>query len=69
MTEHNPYILRIELEDFENETRYAEYQSFTVADVDSKYRLDINGYSGDAGINEALLQVPLSSHEPYFNQM
>jgi hypothetical protein len=33
MTEHNPYILRIELEDFENETRYAEYQSFTVADA------------------------------------
>jgi hypothetical protein len=41
MTEHNPYILRIELEDFENETRYAEYQSFTVADAESKYRLDI----------------------------
>jgi hypothetical protein len=33
MTEHNPYILRIELEDFENETRYAEYQSFIVADA------------------------------------
>jgi hypothetical protein len=38
------------LEDFENETRYAEYQSFTVGDADSKYRLDINGYSGDAGL-------------------
>ena len=50
MTEHNPYILRIELEDFENETRYAEYQSFTVADAESKYRFDINGYSGDAGL-------------------
>ena len=50
MTEHNPYILRIELEDFENETRYAEYRSFTVADAESKYRHDINGYSGDAGL-------------------
>jgi len=40
MTEHNLYILRIELEDFENENRYAEYQSFTVADAESKYRLD-----------------------------
>jgi hypothetical protein len=30
--------------------RYAEYQSFTVADAESKYRLDINGYSGDAGL-------------------
>jgi hypothetical protein len=30
MTEQNPYIFRIELEDFENKNRYAEYQSFTV---------------------------------------
>jgi hypothetical protein len=38
MTEQNPYILRIELEDFENENRYAEYQSFTVGKAESKYR-------------------------------
>jgi ficolin len=49
MTEQNPYILRIELEDFENENRYAEYQSFTVGKAESKYRLDIDGYYGDAG--------------------
>jgi len=50
MTEQDPYILRIELEDFENENRYAEYQSFTVGNAESKYRLDIDGYSGDAGL-------------------
>jgi hypothetical protein len=50
MTEQNPYILRIELEDFENENRYAEYQSFTVGKAESKHRLDIDGYYGDAGL-------------------
>ena len=50
MTEQDPYILRIELEDFDNENRYAEYQSFTVGNAESKYRLDIDGYSGDAGL-------------------
>jgi hypothetical protein len=50
MTEPFPYILRVELEDFENRTRYAEYQSFTVGNAESKYRLDIDGYLGNAGL-------------------
>jgi len=50
MTEHDPYILRVELEDFENRTRYAEYQSFTIGNAESKYRLNIDGYSGNAGL-------------------
>jgi len=50
MTEHNSYILRIELEDFNNRTRYAEYQSFTIGNAESKYRLGISGYFGDAGL-------------------
>ena len=43
-------FLRVELEDFENRTRYAEYQSFTIGNAESKYRLDIDGYSGNAGL-------------------
>ena len=50
LTEHISYILRIELEDFDNRTRYAEYQSFTIGNAESKYRLQFNGYSGDAGL-------------------
>ena len=50
MTEPFPYILRVELEDFENRTRHAEYQSFTIGNAESKYRLDIDGYSGNAGL-------------------
>jgi hypothetical protein len=50
MTEHNSYLLRIELEDYDNRTRYAEYQSFTIGNAESKYRLQFNGYSGNAGL-------------------
>jgi hypothetical protein len=39
MTEQFPYVLRVELEDFENRTRYSEYQSFTVRNAESKHRL------------------------------
>ncbi|XP_063436333.1 fibrinogen C domain-containing protein 1-A-like [Mytilus trossulus] len=46
---NNNYTLRIELEDFANEKRYAEYQSFKISDAQSNYQLLINGYSGDAG--------------------
>ena len=50
MTEHDPYILRVEWEDFKNRTRYAEYQSFRIGNAESKYRLDIDDYSGIAGL-------------------
>ena len=38
--------LRVDLEDFENETRYAEYRTFAVANETGKYRLTVGGYSG-----------------------
>ena len=44
------YTLRIDLEDFENETRYAAYQSISIGDANSKYRLQVTGYHADAGI-------------------
>jgi hypothetical protein len=50
LTEHNSYTLRIELEDFKNRNRYAEYQSFKIGNAESKYRLSIDGYSGNAGL-------------------
>ena len=39
-------VLRVDLEDFENETRYAEYITFAVANETDKYRLTVGGYSG-----------------------
>ena len=41
--------LRIDLEDFDGNTRYAEYTTFDVADEGDKYRLLIGGHSGTAG--------------------
>ncbi len=41
--------LRIELEDFEGNTRYAEYKSFRLGSEKELYRLEIGGYQGTAG--------------------
>ena len=39
-------VLRVDLEDFENETRYANYSTFSVANETDKYRLTVRGYTG-----------------------
>ena len=40
------YTLRVDLEDFENETRYAKYN---IGDSSTDYTITVGGYSGDAG--------------------
>ena len=42
-------MLRVDLEDFEGNIKYAEYTDFGVADEADKYRLLIGGYKGTAG--------------------
>ena len=39
--------LRVELEDFDGNTVYAEYDTFAVADEADKYRLTVAGYTGN----------------------
>ena len=41
--------LRVDLEDFEGENRYAKYSTFQILDSSRKYQLNVSGYSGDAG--------------------
>ena len=41
--------MRVDLEDFDNDTRHAEYTTFKVANESDKYRILIGGYSGTAG--------------------
>ena len=41
--------LRIDMQDFEGNSRYAQYSSFSVGDSVSKYTLSVSGYSGTAG--------------------
>ena len=48
LTAADDVILRVDLEDFEGDIRYAEYTTFKVADEAAKYKLSIGGYSGTA---------------------
>jgi len=50
ITSQGKYRLRIEMKDFSRNKRYAEYSSFTVANENNKYRLNIGSYSGNAGM-------------------
>ena len=43
------YTLRVDLEDFDNETRYAKYSTFNIGDNTTDYTITVGGYSGDAG--------------------
>ena len=47
--EERQYELRVDLEDFDGERRYAAYTRFSVGSDSEGYRLSISGYSGTAG--------------------
>ena len=49
LTKRNVTKLRVDLGDFEGNTRYAKYDTFRVLDSSTNYRLDLSGYSGTAG--------------------
>ena len=42
-------MLRIDMGDFEGNTVYAEYSTFSVGDSSTEYLLDVTGYSGTSG--------------------
>ena len=49
LTASAPQELRVDLEDFNRNTRYARYSTFTVGNTTTDYRLLVSGYSGTAG--------------------
>ncbi|XP_035684868.1 ficolin-2-like [Branchiostoma floridae] len=49
LTSQAQYELRVDLEDFEGNSAYAQYQVFTVGSKADQYRLNVGGYSGTAG--------------------
>ncbi|XP_022107429.1 ficolin-2-like [Acanthaster planci] len=49
LTAQGAYRLRVDLEDFENNTAYAKYDMFRVADGSDNYRFTVQGFSGTAG--------------------
>ncbi|XP_046809851.1 angiopoietin-2 isoform X2 [Lucilia cuprina] len=49
LTNNEDYILRVELEDFEGNKRYAQYSHFKIHSEADYYKLEIDGYEGNAG--------------------
>ncbi|XP_078659335.1 scavenger receptor cysteine-rich domain superfamily protein-like [Branchiostoma floridae x Branchiostoma belcheri] len=49
LTKRRNYKLRIDMEDFSGDSRYAEYSSFGLSSEASGYKLRISGYTGNAG--------------------
>lgn len=49
LTNQSDYEARFDLADFGGYKRFAKYDTFSVGDQDLFYRLEIGGYSGDAG--------------------
>ena len=45
----NATELRVDMQDFEGNSAYAQYTSFSVGDSSSKYILSVSGYNGTAG--------------------
>ena len=42
-------VFRIDMEDYKNDRRFAEYTTFAVADESHNYQVTIDGYRGTAG--------------------
>ncbi|XP_057338964.1 uncharacterized protein LOC130676629 [Microplitis mediator] len=49
LTNNEDYSLRVELEDFEGNKRYAQYSHFKIYSESEYYKLEIDGYEGNAG--------------------
>ncbi|XP_078699836.1 angiopoietin-related protein 6-like [Branchiostoma floridae x Branchiostoma belcheri] len=49
LTAQKDYKLRIDMEDWEGKSAYAQYNTFRVSGESEQYRLTISGFSGDAG--------------------
>ena len=47
LTSDNNSMLRVDLEDFEGNTAYAEYSKFGVMSENDKYKLYLGSYSGN----------------------
>ncbi|XP_074543828.1 fibrinogen-like protein 1 [Halichoeres trimaculatus] len=49
LTSQGNYDLRIDMEDFEGNQRFAEYKNFKVDDEKDQYQLHLGGFTGNAG--------------------
>ena len=49
LTAARPSSLRVELEDWDRDRKYAKYGKFNIGDEQAQYRLEVGSYSGTAG--------------------
>ncbi|XP_028843896.1 angiopoietin-2a isoform X1 [Denticeps clupeoides] len=49
LTKDKPYVLRVELKDWEGNSAYSQYDEFSISDEAKNYRIHLKGYSGTAG--------------------
>ncbi|KAM4603887.1 fibrinogen-like protein 1 [Polymixia lowei] len=59
ITSQGNYDLRVDMEDFEGNQRYAEYKKFKVDDEKDQYQLHFGQYTGNAGDALAKTHSPL----------
>ncbi|XP_071796011.1 angiopoietin-related protein 7-like [Asterias amurensis] len=60
LTAQGEYELRVDLSSFEEESSYAVYDSFSIADASDNFRLSVGSYLGNAG--DSLI---LSNHQAF----
>ena len=48
LTSSDNSMLHVDLEDFEGETRFAQYNRFVVMNENEKYKLNLSSYSGNS---------------------
>ncbi|XP_043120912.1 microfibril-associated glycoprotein 4-like [Puntigrus tetrazona] len=53
LTRNRKYMLRVDLEDFQNNTVFAQYSSFSVEGEDEGYKLHVSGFK-DGGAHDSL---------------
>lgn len=56
LTSLKPQELRADMQSFNGEKAYAVYSNFSVGDEASKYKLEVNGYSGNSGENSLKME-------------
>ncbi|XP_033645327.1 ficolin-2-like [Asterias rubens] len=54
LTDQGEYELRVDLSDFENESSYAYYDSFSIADESDKYRLNLGSFNSLSTAGDSL---------------
>ncbi|XP_072024790.1 fibrinogen-like protein A [Amphiura filiformis] len=57
------WVLRINLEAFDGDQAYAEYQSFSIGDVVSNYKLYFGSYNGTAGNSLQISGWPFTTYD------